>query len=447
MRLSDVARGLGLAPPVPDKLVQGVTIDSRLVQRGDLFVAIPGTRHDGHDFIVEACCRGAVAVVVNRPVNADIYQLVVRDTVAALGAVAHAWRTNFSIPLIAVSGSNGKTTVKEMLGSILQKASTGTVLMTHGNLNNEIGLPLTLLRLRDDHSFAVIEMGANHFNEIGYLGDISRPTLAVITNAGLDHVAGFGGKKGAARANGEMFAAMDDSAIAVLNADDPCFPIWEELAKGRKIVRFCLSNKCAEVEGDWYSTARGALLSIRSPWGVCDVELALDGRHNGSNAMAAAAAALALGIPVSAIVAGLSAVRPVKGRLQRCQGLRCSALIDDSYNANPSSLEAALYVLSEAHGEKVVVLGDMAELGNTATTWHKWAGRSAHMAGVDRLFTIGEMSRHAADAFGRGAHHFQDYEALLFALRGILHADVTVLIKGSRCMHMERLVQDLMGKS
>ncbi|MHB8254708.1 MAG: UDP-N-acetylmuramoyl-tripeptide--D-alanyl-D-alanine ligase [Acidiferrobacter sp.] len=446
MRLSEVARAVGAAPPVPDGFVRSVGIDSRRLRRGDLFVALPGARHDGHNFVGEARSRGAVAAVVDRQVDADIRQLVIQNTMSALGAIARAWRTRFATPLIAVAGSNGKTTVKEMLGSIFRQAAMGTALVTRGNLNNEIGVPLTLLRLRDRHRFAVIEMGANHSGEIAYLADLVRPTMGVITNAGLDHVAGFGGPDGAARANGEMFAAMDGDAIAVLNADDPCFPIWEELAGERRIIAFGLSGKRAEVRGGWCSTARGGRLSIQSPWGAYDIDLALAGRHNGVNALAAAAAAHALGVPARAIMAGLSAVRPVKGRLHSHQGLHGARLIDDSYNANPSSLDAALAVLAQARGEKVVVLGDMAELGDDAAIWHERAGRSARLAGVDRLFAIGELSRHAADAFGLGAQHFNDHEALIFALSDILHADVTVLIKGSRRMRMEALVDDLISK-
>ena len=246
---------------------------------------------------------------------------MVPDTVSALGQMARAWRTRFEIPLIAVAGSNGKTTVKEMLGAILRSAASAAVLVTHGNLNNEIGVPLTLLRLRDRHRFAVIELGANHPGEIASLANIARPTLGLITNAGLDHLAGFGGSEGAARANGEMFAALDGDGIAVLNADDPCFPIWVALANGRRIIGFGLSSAQADVQGAWHPTAYGGRLVIQSPWGGLDIELALTGRHNAANALAAATAALVLGVPANVIAAGLAEVQPIKGRMQPLVGL------------------------------------------------------------------------------------------------------------------------------
>lgn len=445
LRLSEVAHWFGVTTPEPDAFVRGVCIDSRCVRRGDLFVALPGKQHDGHDFLTEAKRRGAVAAVVNRQGHADFCQLVVPDTVSALGLMARAWRSRFDIPLIAVAGSNGKTTVKEMLGAILRRAASVAVLVTHGNLNNEIGVPLTLLRLRDRHRFAVIELGANHPGEIALLADLARPTLGLITNAGLDHIAGFGGSEGAARANGEMFAAMDDAGIALLNADDPCFPIWTALANGRRIIGYSLSSAQVDVQGAWHSTAYGGRLVIQSPWGGLDIELALTGRHNAANALAAATAALVLGVPANVIAAGLAEVQPIKGRMQPLVGLHGARLIDDSYNANPSSLHAALAVLADTQGERVLVLGDMAELGETAMEWHCQAGRSARAAGVNRLFALGELSRHAVDTFGQGARHFQSHEALASALRDTLHANITALIKGSRCMHMENLVDDLIS--
>lgn len=445
LRLSEVAHWLGVTASEPDAFVRGVCIDSRRVRCGDLFIALPGKQHDGHDFLTEAKHRGAVAAVVSRQGHADLCQLVVPDTVSALGLMARAWRTRFEIPLIAIAGSNGKTTVKEMLGAILHRATSAAVLVTHGNLNNEIGVPLTLLRMRERHRFAVIELGANHPGEIALLADLARPTLGLITNAGLDHIAGFGGSEGAARANGEMFAAMDDDAIAVLNADDPCFPIWEALANGRRIIGYSMLRAQADVQGSWHSTAYGGRLAIQSPWGAFDVELTLTGRHNGANALAAAAAALVLGLPASVIAAGLAVVQPIKGRMQPLVGLYGARLIDDSYNANPSSLHAALTVLADTQGERVLILGDMAELGEAAMEWHGQAGLSARAAGVTQLFALGALSQHAVDTFGLGARHFQSHEALASALRDTLHANVTALIKGSRCMQMEKLLDDLIA--
>ena len=443
VRLSDLARRLGAPSPCLDGEITGFCVDSRQVRPGDLFVALRGERHDGHDFIADVVRQGASAVIASKNVEAAVPVIRVDDTVAALGELALLWRNRFNVPLIAVAGSNGKTTVKEMLREICECAAPDCVLATRGNLNNHIGVPLTLGRLTEAHRYAVIEIGANGPNEIAHLARISQPGLGLITNAGHDHVAGFGGPEGAARANGEMFAVMPADRCAVLNADDPCFPIWKKQAGNRPIIRFGLDCPDAEVHGEWKPLPTGGMLSISSPWGDLSVELAVMGRHNGLNALAAAAATLVLGISTQAIKEGLIRMRPISGRLQVLTGLKGSRIIDDSYNANPSSLDAALQILTEMAGEKVLVLGDMGEMGDTAGHWHAWAGRRARESGVNLLFACGDLSRIAVEAFGQGALHFESSEALAVALRKCLHDRLTVLVKGSRFMRMERVVESV----
>lgn len=441
-RLAEAAAWLEVSPPQTDVTFRGVCIDSRRVQPGNLFVALVGAHHDGHDFAAEARERGAVAGLVERAVSVDLPQLLVPDVVAALGSLARAWRRQFDPPVIAVAGSNGKTTVNGMLASILAQASGGRVLATEGNLNNHIGLPLTLLRLDPTHCYAAIELGADHPGEIAYLAEIAGPTLALITNAGFDHLAGFGGPEGVARANAELLTTMAPGGVAVLNADDPCCGIWEEFAIGHRTVRFGLHAQ-AEVRGRWKATAAGGRLEAASPWGEIGVDVPLLGEHNGANALAAAAAALAIGVAPAEISAGLAAVRAVNGRLRMLPGANGVRVIDDSYNANPSSLAAALDVMAELEGEKVLVLGDMDDLGDAAADWHVRAGQSARDAGIDWLYAVGGRSQHAVRAFGPGGQHYGSKQELMTALHPCLHAEMIVLVKGSRCMGMEDVVAGL----
>jgi len=439
MRFLDAADVVGGDAQGTDVGFRGVNLDSRRVRPGQLFVALTGMQHDGHDFVEAARRNGATAALVSRPLAVDLPQLVVPDTVQALGVLARAWRKQFQNSLIAVAGSNGKTTVKAMLGAIMRHGSRSRVLTAWGNLNNHIGVPLTLLRLGSRHRCAVVELGANHPGEITWLADIAQPTVALITNAGLDHLAGFGGAEGAARTNGEMLATMNTDGIAVLNADDSCYPIWREQLGGRRVVRFGL-DASAEVQGQWRATGQGGRLEVTSPWGSFGVDLPLLGKHNGVNGLAAAAAALTLDVAPPIIAEALATMRPVKGRLQLRRGANGTRLIDDSYSANPSSLEVALAVLGGFAGEKVLVLGDMAELGENAVHWHIRAGEAARAAGIDRLYAIGELTPHAVRAFGRSARHFPKRRSLIAALRPHLDGRVTVLVKGSRCTGTERIV-------
>lgn len=425
-----------------DGTFRGVSMDSRHLQPGNLFVALAGMRHDGHDFVAAAYAQGAAAALVDHPVPVDLPQLIVPDTSDALGELARAWRERFDLPMIAVAGSNGKTTVKGMVGNILRQASEGRAMVTRGNLNNHIGMPLTLLRLGPSHRFAVIELGADHPGEIAHLTRISQPTLALITNSGLDHLAGFGGREGAARANGELLETMTPDGIAVLNADDPCCPIWEELATRHRVIRFGLHAQ-ADVQGSWRATATGGRLDVTSPWGEMGADLPLLGEHNGANALAATAAALALEVTPTVIAAGLAATRPIKGRLRMCRGVNGARLIDDSYNANPSSLAAALDVIGRLDGDKILILGDMDDLGDQAVDRHINAGEAARGAGIDRLYAIGGLANHMVRAFGSGGQHFPGKRALIDAVQPHLTSKTTVLVKGSRCMSMENVVEAL----
>ncbi len=444
--LSDAAKWSGAELFGQDVHFSGVEIDSRKVSPGSLFVALKGTHHDGHDHLDEAQSRGAAAAFVARPVPASLPLLIAEDTVSALGRMAAAWRQQFQLPVIAVLGSNGKTTVKELIGAILRQRDSDAVLATQGNQNNALGVPLTLFRLGSQHRAAILELGANGYGEIAHLSEMAKPDIAVITNAGLDHIAGFGGIEGAARANGEVFSAMNGNGITVLNGDDECLAIWRQQAGGRPCLRFGF-NPDVEVRGSWQPRFDGGDLTIESPWGRIQTRLHLMGSHNALNALAAAAACLALDIEADAVAAGLESVQPVAGRLQSRSGIGGAHIIDDTYNANPSSLAAALDTLAMMPGKNLLVLGDMAELGDEADAWHSWAGQSARATGVVALFAVGNLARLAAESFGEGAQYLTDSQALVKVLLPRLRPDVNVLVKGSRCMAMENIVSELLHRT
>lgn len=424
-----------------DTAVQGVGTDTRSLASSALFVALRGERFDGHEFVRRAASLGAVAALVDRQADVPLAQIVVADTLTALQRLAAAWRLRCPARVFAVTGSNGKTTVKEMLSAILRQGASA--LATRGNLNNHIGVPLTLLELESSHDYAVIELGANHPGEIALLTRLVRPNAGVITNAADAHLQGFGSREGVARAKGELFADLAADGNAVINADDHFAPLWAELAGDRRQVTFGMAHdadvRARAIEYD------GALTRFRlvTPDGEAAVELPLAGRHNVANALAAAAASWSMNLPLPAIAAGLGETAPVAGRLQRRITKSGAVLIDDSYNANPSSLAAALEVLV-AEGEcGWLVLGDMGELGEGAEAAHAEAGRAARKAGVGRLFAVGELSAAAVHAFGEGARHFPDRDALIAALLEDLCPGVTLLVKGSRAAAMEQVVAAL----
>lgn len=442
MHLSDAAAMLGVPFSGTDADVLRVSTDSRTIQPGDLFFALRGDKFDGGAYAERALQQGAVGVVLDARQAPDLTPaLRVADTRLALGMLATAWRQRFTLPVIGITGSNGKTTVKEMLAAILriEAGSDDAVLNTEGNLNNDIGLPLMMLRLRDTHRFAVLEMGMNHTGEIDYLTRLARPGIAVVINALTAHIGFLGSVENIARAKGEIFNGLNDAGIAVFNADDAHADLWRVQNEQRPVIDFGLKPS-AKVHGQYVPTAFGSALTITLPSGTFDVALQVPGEHNVMNALAAAATAFALDIGHRSIVAGLSGFTGVKGRLQRKPALHGSTFIDDTYNANPDSVKAALAVLAQQPGTKILVLGDMGELGNDAAAMHAQIGLAARAANVDRLLALGELSKETVSAFGSGAMHFERIQELLAELENALAPDTTVLVKGSRFMQMERVV-------
>jgi UDP-N-acetylmuramoyl-tripeptide--D-alanyl-D-alanine ligase len=342
-----------------------------------------------------------------------------------------------SIPVVAVTGSNGKTTVKEMLSAIF--STQGETLATKGNLNNHIGVPLTLLSIGQQHKAAIIEMGANHAGEIAYLTDITRPQVAMINNAAAAHLEGFGSLEGVAKAKGEIYQGLGKDGVAVINADDRFAPLWRELTKKHKTLTFGLQND-ADISCQWQGDINGNRLDVATPVGDFQCTLKLLGQHNVMNALAATAVAVAAGVDADAIGEGINALQAVPGRMQPKPGIKGSRLIDDTYNANPSSLIAGLDVLAACEGQRFLVLGDMGELGDNSIELHQQAGADAARLNIDRVFTLGGFSQEAAQAFGENGRHFEDVQQLIETVRPLLAEDVTVLVKGSRMMRMERVI-------
>jgi UDP-N-acetylmuramoyl-tripeptide--D-alanyl-D-alanine ligase len=451
MRLEELRDVLGaeVRGPAVGSFEQ-VGSDSRAVTPGMLFVALRGERFDAHDFVADALAAGAVAALVDRAGAARLADVadplvIVDDTRTALSALAAHWRSRFDIPVIGVTGSNGKTTVKEMCASILCAAfGQEAVLATRGNLNNDIGLPLTLLGLRAHHRAAVIEMGMNNPGEISALVAVGRPTVAIVTNAQRAHLLGMGTLDEVAREKGSIYTAGSPEAVAVINADDAHADYWRHLVAGRRALAFGLEHD-ADVRGRAVMHGLGARLDIESFAGRASIVLAVPGLHNVRNALGAAAACLAAGVGLAAVIAGLEAYRGTKGRLQKHAGPRGSLLIDDSYNANPDSVRAAIDVLAATPGDRVLVLGDMGEVGETSAQVHDEVGGYAKSKGVEALYALGEMSALAARNFGDGGQHFPTVEALLGALLPRIGPDSVVLVKGSRFMRMERVVEALIA--
>ncbi|MBI3547013.1 MAG: UDP-N-acetylmuramoyl-tripeptide--D-alanyl-D-alanine ligase [Gammaproteobacteria bacterium] len=429
-----------------DVVFTGVCHDTRTLQPGDLYVAIKGENFDGHNFLAEAITAGAAGALLSRDMETPLAYVRVPDTRLALGNLAAFWRNQFkNIPVIAVTGSNGKTTVKEMIGAILGEIGPGCV--TRGNFNNDIGVPLTLARLRGGDRYAVIEMGMNHYGEIEYLSRLTRPNIALITNAGEAHLAGVGTLEDVARAKGEIFMGLAADGTAVLNSDDPHFPLWKSFAALKKQLTFGL-DRPADVNAEYTLTDAGSAIYLKTTTlGDIHMRVPLLGRHNVMNTLAATGAAIAAGASLEQVKTGLEKLRTVSGRLEVKQGISGARVIDDTYNANPASLAAGLQVLKEFNGERVLVMGDMAELGPSAADIHYRVGELAKRIGIQRLFAIGELSRVAVAAFGKGARHFDKHEALIEALHDCMHAEMTVLVKGSRVMRMERIVAGIVKKS
>ena len=436
LKLSEIAAMTGGELHGEDRDVMSVSTDSRTVESDQLFIALAGERFDAHDFVA-AIEHQAAAAFVHRKIDCDLPQIVVKDTLKALGDFAQAWRKQFKKPLVGLTGSNGKTTVKEMLAAIL--SCKGTTLATFGNLNNDIGMPLTLLRLREEHDYAVIEMGANHFGEIEYLSNISKPDIAILNNAGAAHLEGFGSVEGVSRAKAEIFNGLSDGGVAIINNDDQYANYWLSCNAERKVMTFGLTNQ-AEVKGEM--TDEGLLLSLAGESVL--INLALLGQHNTRNALAASAAASAIGFDLQTIKQGLESLKPVKGRLAPVDGINGMQLIDDTYNANPDSARAAIDVLAaKKKGKRVLVLGDMGELGETTSELHGEIGQYAKKQGVEKLFCLGKYSQQACEQFGVSAQGFDDIAPLLETLKQEIEENMTILVKGSRSMKMERVVEAL----
>lgn len=441
MGLQELAQAVDGELQGRDVVFKGVSTDTRTLMSEDLFVALVGPNFDGHAFVETARRKRAAGALVDRILPVDLPQVAVNDTRLGLGRIAAHWRDKFDCPVVAVTGSNGKTTVKEMIGSIL--GSQEHILVSTGNLNNDIGLPLVLCRLREEHSVAVVEMGMSHPGEIDYLTRLARPQVAVITNAAPAHLEGLGSVAAIAQAKAEIFAGLAADGIAIVNGDDAYAPMWRQAAQNHDLVTFGIEQVADVMAEDISMEGGGSVFTLNTPAGSTEVTLSMAGSHNIMNALAAAAAAIAVGAVIEQVRCGLESMAPVKGRLRLHECVNGATLIDDSYNANPSSTAAAVRVLAAASGRKIFVLGDMKELGQDAEELHAQIGRLAKQAGINQLLTFGESSQAAAIAFGKGAAHFQDKSRLSEMLRSCLTADTTVLIKGSRGMRMEDVVSTL----
>jgi len=421
-----------------DARFSGVSTDTRTLAHGELYVALTGPHFDGHTFLAEAISAGAAGALLGREIQTSLPYVRVPDTRLALGALASFWRAQFSVPVIGVTGSNGKTTVKEMIGSIM--AETGRGCVTRGNLNNDIGVPLTLLRLSAHDRYAVIEMGMNHLGEIEYLSRLVRPTIALITNAAEAHLAGVGSVEQVAQAKGEIFAGLGADGVAIINAEDRFRDFWQRLAAPRRSITFGLTRS-ADVTCHYVAARNGSdVLLMTNSHGEILMRLPLLGRHNVMNALAASAAALNAGASLAQVKTGLEKLKGISGRLEVKEGVSGARVIDDTYNANPGSVAAGLQVLKESTGERVLVLGDMAELGESAQDIHRRVGELAKQLGIERLYALGDLAALAAKSFGKGGKHFKNDAALTEALVDIMHAGMTLLVKGSRVMQMERVV-------
>jgi UDP-N-acetylmuramoyl-tripeptide--D-alanyl-D-alanine ligase len=442
MKLSEAVAVLGGRMSGSEARFSGVSTDTRNLRAADLFVALRGERFDGHGFLKNAAAAKAAAAVVDRRYTGEfpLPVAIVEDTRLALGELARHWRARFSPALVAVTGSNGKTTVKEMLGSILRAhAGESAVLATSGNLNNDIGLPLTLLRMRQAHRWCAIELGMNHRGEIAYLAAIARPTVALVNNAQREHLEFMRSVEEVAAENASVYDALPTDGVAVVNANDAQAAFFRARAGARRVVDFGIETS-ARVSAKHRLHPLTSEISVTTPAGVAEATLAIPGLHNVRNALAAAACAVAAGVDLKAISAGLTTFRPYAGRLQVKQARGGATLIDDTYNANPDSVRAAIDVLAACPGPTVLVLGDMGEVGEHGQEFHREVGAYARSMGISALLALGEATRHAVEAFGSGARHFEKVEDLVPGVAGR-----SILVKGSRFMKMERVVAALTG--
>lgn len=442
MKLSTLASILEGQLIGADADFSGVSLDSRAIKAGTLFVAVTGEKFDGHTFIEQAKNQGAAAALVDRAVSSELPTILVADTRKALGQLAALHREQFSIPIIALTGSCGKTTTKEMLRAILSES--GPVLASTKSFNNDIGVPLTLLDLNAQHRFAVIEMGANHPGEIAYLSQLTKPDIALITNIAPAHLEGFGSIEKVAQAKSEIFLGLSKQGIAIINADDHFEKSWKTRLADHSIIRFGLKQKADFSAKDIRLDAEGRVQFILvSPKGEIPIHLALPGQHHLFNALAASAIASQVGISLAHIKSGLEKMQDVPGRLAIIKNKMGASIIDDTYNANPRSVTVALQLLAHYPGRRIFVMGDMGELGDNTEYYHRQIGELAKELGIETVYTCGALTASTAQAFGSSGKHYASQEDLIEALRPLLEKDVTVLIKGSRSAQMEKVVAAL----
>ncbi|MFV9614394.1 MAG: UDP-N-acetylmuramoyl-tripeptide--D-alanyl-D-alanine ligase [Gammaproteobacteria bacterium] len=446
MMMSQIAEALHASLHGDDVMITGISKDTRNIHPGDLYVALKGERFDGHQFVAEANLSGAVGALVSDSQSVDVPQVQVDDTRVALGQLAAYWRRKFTGKLIGITGSNGKTSVKEMCRKILADyAGTREVLSTKGNLNNDIGLPLMLLELTEQHQFAVIEMGANHVGEIDYLASIARPDVAIVTNAGLAHLEGFGSLENIAKAKAEIYKGLSGSGVAVVNLDDAFSSLWidycSEYSAGKRVITFSMLDDSADV---FAKLTADNCYQIIAPNDRAELQLKVPGKHNVMNALAAIAATLSLEVPLQDIVTSLSEFENIQGRLTVLDAEAGFRVIDDTYNANPLSVSAAIDVLADMQADTVLVLGDMAELGKDAEKLHGEIGDKAKSAGIKALYATGKLCENTVNAFGENGFYFKNKNELINALNKKLTADEVVLVKGSRSAAMEEVVERIL---
>lgn len=445
MQLSQVSQAVDGQLLGADVGLMGVTTDTRGQCNDELFIALKGERFDAHDFVVQAENSGARALMVEHEVDSALPKVVVADCHQALKDLAAWWRAQFVIPVIGVTGSVGKTTVKEMLACIFAEVGQGVV--THGNLNNEIGMPLTLMRLTNDDRYAILEMGMNHAGEIERLSQIAKPTIAMINNAAAAHLEGLGSVDAVAKAKGEIFSGLTEDGVAVINADDDYADLWRELIGSKRSITFGFS-KSADIQADYHASSKGLSVAVKHSGENFEINLCSQGKHNVSNALAAIAVASAANIPVTMIKSGLEKYSPITGRL-KTKFINSVALIDDTYNANPASMQAAIEVLAD-YQQRILIVGDMAELGDAAKTAHREIGIQAEKNKIDTLFACGEFAHLVISEFGSSAYAFDSQTELIEALtqttlQQLKSPNSAVLVKGSRSAKMENVVKHIQG--
>lgn len=452
MMMSQVAQALDATLHGNDVMMTGVSKDTRDIHAGDLYIALKGEHFDGHQFVEAAGRAGAIAALVSdlqqdNEVSLQLPQVQVNDTRIALGQLAAHWRQqwrqqNAAGKLIGITGSNGKTSVKEMCRKILlDYAGRSSVLSTKGNLNNDIGMPMMLLQLRPEHQYAVIEMGANHVGEIDYLTSIAKPDVALVNNAGPAHLEGFGSLENIAAAKAEIYNGLVEEGIAIINQDDVFSPLWKQCCAGKNVLTFSMLDEKADVYARPLSGGHYQLVTAQ---GQAELRLEVPGKHNVMNALAAVAATLSVAVPLKSIVTSLAGFENIQGRLTAVQSAAGYRIIDDTYNANPLSVSAAIDVLAAMPGSTVIVLGDMAELGEEAKQLHAEIGRKAKAAGVDALYATGSLSRYTVDAFGENGFYFDNKNDLIDVLQRKLTTNDVVLVKGSRSAAMEEVVEQIL---